>query len=315
MALREKLKAILVKAETTYAVDPVPTGAADGVLVRSVAITEPVSIKTGERSIVRPFLGGFAQLPAGAFVKIDVEFELAGFGTAGPAAPTKGYDALLRACGLASTITAGTSVVYALVSSGFSSVTCYVYQDGTVHKVVGCFGDASLDISGEGVPVYKITLWGIYVPVADIAFPTVDVSAYQRPVLACADNTTPVSIFGYAGSFKSFSLKFGNDVQTREYPGGVKKVLIVDRKSSGSIELEAVTVATFNPYTLFSGATPGAISVTHGTVAGNIVTIAAGQAVPKNAKFTTDQNLINLGFDFDAIPSAAGNDDFSITVK
>lgn len=314
MALNSKRKVILVKAETTYGTDAVPVAGTDGVLVKTAQVSDPIVQASAEREIVRPFLGSFDMLVAGAFAKVSIEMEIAGFGSAGPAAPTAAYDALLRACGLSSTVTVGTSVVYAPVSSGFTSVTAYIYQDGTVHKLTGCFGDLELSIDDKGVPTYKITLTGLYVPVADAALPSPTLTAYVTPVIACADNTTPVSIFGYAGAFKSFSLKFGNQVEMREYPGGSKKVLITDRKSSGSIEMESSTVAVNNPWSRIAAATPGAISVTHGTVAGNKVTFAVGRATPYNPKFTDDQNLMNVGFDFTAPPSLAGNDDFSITV-
>ena len=315
MTILTRKKAVLVKIESVYGTDSVPVGATDAVLVKSVVLTDPLMQQTADREIVQPFLGAMRPLVAGAFAKLTIELEVAGFGTAGPATPTPGYDALLRACALASTVTAGTNVIYTPVSSAFSSVTVYTYQDGTLHKIVGCFGDLETGLDDKGVPTYKITLTGIYVPVTDVAFPTVSVGGYQVPLIPCADNTTPVSIFGYAGTFKSFSLKFGNQVEMREYPGGVKRVLITDRKSSGSIEMEHTLVGTNNPLAQILTATPGPIAITHGTVVGNKVKFAVGQAVPMKPKFTDDQGIVNIGFDFTAPPSSASNDDFSITVS
>ena len=133
MALLNRKRLILAKAETTYGTDSTPAGT-DAVLVRNLDIT-PLSGDLVSRDLIRPYLGNYDQLIAKTSVAISFEVELAGSGTAGTAPR---YGAILKACGMSETIVASTSVTYAPVSSSFSSATIYFNIDGVLHKLTGC---------------------------------------------------------------------------------------------------------------------------------------------------------------------------------
>lgn len=315
MTLSAIRKVLYCKLETTYGVDATPAAATDAVLCKTITPSDPLSQKSVERNVVRPYLGNYQQLRAGAFVKLDVEVEVAGFGTAGPANPTPGYDALMQILGLARTVTAGVSVAYTPISSGFASATVYYYQDGTLHKILGARADMTSSWKPGAEPTTKYTITGVYGGVSDVALPSPVLTAYQVPLLVDADNTTGISVMGYAAALNSFELKMGNQVEMRELPGSIKQVLITDRKSSGTIEIEATTVATKDWWTLMKNGTLGAFSLQHGAAAGNIVQIASSQMQVLNPKFNESQNIIHLGMDALFVPSAAGNDEFSITVS
>jgi hypothetical protein len=314
MSLSSLLKRVLIKVESSYGVDPTPAPATDALLCRSVTASEPISIKGVDRNLVRPFFGAFQQLQGTAFVKLELEVEIAGFGTAGPATPTPGYDAALRACALLHTISAGTSVVYTPVSSGLESVTVYYWQDGTLHKITGARGDMELNLKVGEIPTYKITLTGIYNAVTDTSMTAPDVSAYITPLLVNATDTSAFSLHGYSGVLNSLSMKLGNQVETRELVGEAPQVLITDRQSTGSIEIEATTVAAHDWFTAVKNATLNSLSVTHGLTAGNIVTLAAPQVQLLNPKFSDVQNIIHTTFDARFLPGSAGGNEISITV-
>jgi hypothetical protein len=314
MSLSSIRKVLYAKLETVYGTDSAPVAATDAVLCKSITFSEPLSQKNVERNVVRPFLGNFQNLLAGAFVKLDIEVEVAGFGTAGPATPTPGYDALMQICGLARTVTPGTSVAYTPVSSAFASATVYCYQDGTLHKILGARADLVSTFKPGEIPVHKYSVTGIYGGVTDVALPAPALGAYQTPLLVDSDNTTGISVLGYAAALNSFEFKLGNQVEMRELPGQIKQVLIVDRKATGSIEIEATPVAAKDWWTAMKTAVVGAFNLTHGITAGNIVSVASGQMQLLKPKFVDNQNIIHLGVDALFIPSAAGNDEFSITV-
>jgi hypothetical protein len=73
---------LLAKTEATYGTDPVPTGAANAILVRNLDIT-PLQSDIVQRELIRPYLGNYEQLLAQTRVQVTFEVELAGSGAAG----------------------------------------------------------------------------------------------------------------------------------------------------------------------------------------------------------------------------------------
>src|SRR3989338_10969454 len=94
--------AILAKIEATYGVDPVPTEAANALLVSNVSIN-PLNAQNASRDLIRPYLGGSEQLVGTAFVEMSFDVELQGSGAAGT---DPAYFPLLEACGFAASRTA-----------------------------------------------------------------------------------------------------------------------------------------------------------------------------------------------------------------
>ena len=101
MTLLTRKSLILAKSESTYGTDISPAGT-DAVLVRSLEVT-PIEADTVSRELIRPYLGNSQQLLASAHVEITFEVEFAGSGTA---ATAPRFSSLLKACGMAETITA-----------------------------------------------------------------------------------------------------------------------------------------------------------------------------------------------------------------
>lgn len=99
MSLLTRKRTILAKIESSYGVDPSPTGALNAILVKNITPT-PQETNLVPRDLIRPYFGNFTQLPAAIYGKMAIEVELAGSGTAGTA---PAYGPLLRACGMSET--------------------------------------------------------------------------------------------------------------------------------------------------------------------------------------------------------------------
>jgi hypothetical protein len=309
----ERRKVALFKLETTYGVDAAPVGATDALLCVDVLLPEPLVQTYKDRKLVRSYLGAFQQITGGDFGKIEVLVEAAGFGAAGPASPTPALDALLQCIAFGRTINAGVSVAYAPISANIQSGSFYYYEDGVLHKFYGCRGDLDLSMIVNDIPILKFTLWGVYQPVTDVALPAYSVAAYQTPLLVNADNTSAVSVQGYAASLAKFDFKLGNKVEMRELVGGSRQVLITDRLSSGSVEMEAVKVGTKDFYAAIAAGTLGAFSVTHGLLAGNKWTFAAPNLQLVNPTKTMVQGIVHTVAALRFVPNA-GNDEHSLTI-
>jgi hypothetical protein len=308
MALLTRKRLILAKAEATYGTDPTPTGSANAILVRNLEIT-PLQSDIVQRELIRPYLGNYEQLLAQTRVQVTFEVELAGSGAAGTA---PAYGPVLKACGLSETVVATTSVTYAPVSTSFSSVTIYFYQDGIRHIVTGARGTFTLNGQVGAIPTIAFTMTGIYNAPTDTALATPTYANQATPLIFKNGNTTSFSAFSYSGALQSIDLNVGNEIVYRELIGGTKEVLITDRKPAGTMSIEAVLLATKNYFTVSTGSTTGSISFQHGTTAGNIATLTMAQADLADASYAELNGIAMMNLPYVATPTAAGNDELSL---
>lgn len=308
MALLSRKRLILLKKESTYGTDIVPAGT-DAVLVRDLSVT-PLQSDVVSRDLVRSYLGASEQLLANTRVECQFTVELAGSGTAGTAPR---YGAALQACGLSETLVTSTSATYAPVSASFSSCTIYYNLDGVLHKVTGARGTFTLNAEVGQIPSIQFTLTGIYVAPTDTAAPAVTYSAQATPLIFKQGNTSAFQFYSYAGCLQSVSLDVGNTVVYRELVGCTKEVLITQRSSTGTVMIEAVTIATKDYFAAaLNDSATGNLTFLHGTTAGNRVTLTVARADLGDPSYGDTDGIAMLNLPYTATPSTSGNDEFSL---
>jgi len=308
MPLLTRKRLILLESEGTYGTDPTPTGV-DAVLVRDLNIV-PLQSDVVSRDLVRPYLGASEQLLANTRVECTFSVELAGSGTAGTAPR---YGKALLACGMSETIVATTSVTYAPVSASFGSCTIYYNIDGVLHKVTGARGTFTINGAVGEIPTIDFTFTGIYNTPTDTALPSVTYGDQATPVVFKAGNTTGFELLSYAGCLQSVSFDVGNTLVYRELVGCTKEVLLTDRASTGSVVLEAVTMATKNYFTAaLTDSTLGNLLFQHGQTAGNIVDFASTRVDIGDVSYSDQDGIHMLNIPYTCVPSTAGNDEFSL---
>lgn len=309
MPLLTRRRTVLAKIETTYATDPTPTGASNAILVRNLNVS-PLNAETVSRDLVRAYLGASEQLIASKSVAIDFEVEMAGSGTAGTA---PAYGPLLQACGMAETDGVST-VTYTPVSSAFKSVTIYFNVDGVLHKITGARGNVELRVNARQIPVFAFTMIGLYNAPTDAAVPVVDYTAFQTPEAANNTNTTSFSLFSYSGVLESMSMNLNNDVQFRALIGR-ESVDLVDRQVGGTMVFEAPAIATKDFFAAALANTLGALTITHGSTAGNQVVISSSRVDIVNPTYQDLNGVHMLSVPYVLVPSSTGNNEFTITVQ
>mgnify|MGYP006275491755 FL=1 len=307
MPLLRRKALILAKTETTYGTNSSPSGS-DAVLVRNLDIT-PLDADVVSRDLIRPYYGNSDQLLANPRVRVTCEVELAGSGTAGTAPR---YDALLKACGLASTIVASTSVTYAPVSSSFSSCTILYNIDGVQHAVTGARGTFTMTCELGQIPTLQFEMTGIYNTPTDTAQPAVTYAAQATPLIFRDGNTSAFSFFSYSGCLMSVNMQLTNSVVYRELVGCTKQVLITDRKPAGTVSIEAPTIATKDYFSVALGTSTGSLTFLHGTTAGNRVTFTSLQSDVTQPTYSDSDGIAMLNIPYVALPTTAGNDEFSL---
>lgn len=263
-----KKKAVLWKPEDTYALDPVPTGAANYIEARNVALS-PAEWDVEDRQLVKQSMGNTPKLITGKRLKLSFDIALAASGVAGtvPKLAT-----VLRGCAWSENITAATKVEYALISAAFESGTFYVRYDGVRHAGIGARGSVTVRLD-KGIPLLHVELTALFVmPVDEVPDATVRTGwPVEKPVNA--SNTLVCKVNNVDSWYSKFEFNQGNQVQHDDLPGGYQAIAIKDRQPTATITMLAPTLAVFNPFALADAATNIPIQVVHGTVAGSKVQV------------------------------------------
>lgn len=303
-------KAILIKSEVTYGVDPIPTGAANAIEVRNLQFT-PLKTTAVEQMVERAYMGSGQELMIGSQMQLNFDVAITGSGALGVA---PAFGPLHLACGLSQTIAAATSVIYNLVSAAFGSATIYINIDGVLHKLLGCRGDRDIKLTGGSIPVYSYKFTGLYGGVSDVALPALTMTAWQTPQTVNNANTSLFSVDGFAAALYDLSVTGGNNILHRTDIVGTEDVLITDRKMAGSLTIQAPTTQAEKDF--WAGAKAGLIvpiTVTHGTGAGNRVKFDL-KAQLKDPTYVDKNGITAMQFSLRMVPTAAGNDELIETL-
>lgn len=313
MSLLTRKAVILAKIETTEGTDAVPTGAANSIQVGNLQ-PRPLSAEFVDRTNYTPYLGEPGSVLAVKSGELSFEVEIAGAGAAGTAPK---YGPLLRACGMAETISAGISAIYAPVSSGFESLTIYYNKDGVRHKLLGARGTVVLGFNAKQIPVYRFRFIGQYGAAADAAEAGVVYTGFQAPLAVNNVNTPTFSLHAIADTaapLQSLEVDLGNTLVYRALVGA-EAAKITDRKSRGSLSFEETTVTVKDWWTAIGNGTLGALQLVHGLNAGNIVQIDAPQVQITEPQQADSDGIVMLNTSLRIRPTSAGNDELTITVK
>lgn len=300
----------LTKVEATYGTDAVPTGAANAIQVSDVTVT-PLQGDQVRRDLIMPYFGDQGMVIAGAHATIQGSVEIAGAGTPGN---TPGYAPLLRACGLAEIVTPGTKVEYQPVSAGQDAVSCYMLMDGVRHAFVGARGTLSLSIASRQIPRYQFTLTGLLgaTPESDQALPVANYGGFQKPLVGSKANST-FSLHGLQAPMESLSFDLGNQVEPRMLIGA-ESIEIVDRRTSGSAVIEAVSIGQKDWYALARSSTRGTLAVKHGTADGNIVELEAAAVQIGMPTYGNSQGIVTNSLPLIFSP-ITGDDEFTLRIR
>jgi hypothetical protein len=301
-------KAVVLKTESTYGTDAVPTGAANWFEARNVSLTS-FEAETAERNLIENWLGSSGKIIAATWSKLSFEIALAGAGAAGTAPK---YAPMLRACGFAETISAGVSATYNLASSAFSSVTAYLEIDGILYKFVGCRGNVKGKINAKGIPVLAVELTSIYTAPAAGSISGISKTGWTYEEAVNDVNTGKVTFNSVDLAFSAFEFDVGNQISRISLPGPQVEVMIRQRAATASLTVLAPALATFNPYTLATAGTVATLTNTHGSAAGKKVTTNAKARVIGITENDID-GMAAYTLNLELLP-VSGNDELSLVV-
>jgi len=275
MSLLRRLEAIGVNTEATQNTAAAPA-ATDFMLAWDIEL-KPVG-EVLERDYNRKTLDRLKHVMGKLYYEVSFKTELTTGGAAGTANAPLG--ACFLACGDTETIVGSTSVTYAptstLVTNFFGpgkSATIEVYRDGLKHQIAGCIGNCKMTLEAGKVGVCEFTFMGIYAAPTDAAIPTTTYTAILPKIVSSATMT----LMGVATHVSStLEIDFGNEVVMRDdvnSASGVGGFIITGRKPSGSVDPEAVLVATDPFWVDFMTGVEASTSIVVGSGVGYITTI------------------------------------------
>lgn len=314
--------AILAIIETTYGVDPTPTGAANAMLVSNVSIN-PLNAQYVDRALIRPFMGGSEQLVGTAFKEASFEVELVGSGTAGTA---PAWGPLLRACGFAQTLTASTRVDYTPITNSQESVTIYAFSDGVRHILRGARGTVQIRAVVGEIPRMIFNFQGIDGGDTATANPAVTLTAFLQPQAVNDANTgdvifggthTPTGAPAITGGtlYPSTGLEIDAGLSVNFTAMlGQETIDITNRQATGGVTMDLTEAQEVTLLGNVRNATLSTVGLLHGTVTGRRALLWLPSVQLTNPSKQDVNGKLVQRFDLRLLP-ATGNDELRIVTS
>lgn len=314
--------AILLKQEVTYGVDPVPTGAANALLVSNLSIT-PFNAANVDRDIIRPYLGGSEQLVGSRYCQMGFDLELTGAGTV---ATAPAWGPALLSCGFAETLTATFRADYTPISTAFKSCTIYWYDDGLLHKATGCRGNVMFKLGVGNKPVMSFSFTGLYSTPTAVVNPAVTLTAWKMPEVIIDANTgdllfggthatgvAPAIAGGTLYPSQGIEIDMGNKVDFTALLGG-ETVELTQRAVTAKFTLDLTAVEEAAAYVAVESTALTTLGIQHGTVANQkmLVWMPSVQRINPTKADANGKRLV--AFDARLIP-VTGNDEIRIVTS
>lgn len=298
-------EAILAKVESTYRTDSVPT-VTDAVFVDNQSYGSEA--RMNERKGVKETTAPFQQVYGGRLATLSFDCELKGSGAAGTA-PEIGV--LLQGCGMLEVISAGVSVTYTPTSSSNDSLTIYYYQDGKRKIMTGARGEASFDLTAGMFGKVSFTFTGHPGTETDTALINPTYDSTVPPAFINASFT----VDSYAADISALQFSLGNQIakpDSVKTANGYGEIRIAERDVNGTVDPEAVLVATKDFYTQWESGTNVAIDTgVVGGTAGNRYQIQMPAVAYRNIEESDREGVRTNPITFGAA-EVSGDDEVSI---
>lgn len=220
-------------------------------------------------------------------------------------------DAVTVAFSGTTTYSIGPQTVYNPISSAIESLGIYFYMDGNLHKLIGVRGDVGVSIAGKKFGLLSFSFTGLVGVITDV--PLTATSMTMWPAASPVNNayTSGFTIHGFATNLYELSLKSGNEVMHRDDIIGYEDVVIVDRKPSGNVIIQAPLLAEKDFFTIAKAGTLGSLGVTHGLTAGNRFILSVPvQQITDGPAYESRNKVSAFNLPFRPINSSAGGDDY-----
>jgi hypothetical protein len=206
-------------------------------------------------------------------------------------------------------------VRYDPVSDFISSLTFYVYMDGTLIKITGARGTFSTDGAAAAYPMVNWTFTGVYNDPIDSPLPTTMSFETSKPFKV---ELAQLAIYGLNNVCASkFSFDIANTIDAKECINaseGYDEIRITDRMPIAAADPQSEAPSVLNPWWRMrrEDTTRFHVAVGRRGGTGNIVRVQANNVNIKDAPFANRNKIRAYDYQFHlAKVSGAGNDECS----
>lgn len=309
---------ILAKVETTSGTDAVPVNTTNALQVSDLSIT-PLDATNVDLNYIRAYFGNAESLVGTASVKCSFSVMLAGSGTA---ATAPAWGALLLGCANAETtgLTSPNRVEYLPATDTLKTLTIYWYDDGVLHKLLGCFGNVKLSAKAGEAPKLTFDFVGLDGGVTASSNVVPTLTAWKTPVPVTKANVTDIQLGctysagalsgGTAYNSTGLTLDWGNQVAFAPMLT-TEEVVLNDRKVTGTMSLDLTAAQEVSLMTSVKANTTTGVGFVLGSSTGNKIMLHLPAVQFINPKKEELQGKRLIGFDLRVVP-VSGNDEIRI---
>lgn len=309
---------ILAKVETTSGTDAVPVNTTNALEVSDLSIT-PLDAKNVDLNIIRAYLGNSVSLVGTASVKCSFTVKLAGAGTA---ATAPAWGALLLGCANAETtgLTTPNRVEYLPATDSLKTLTIYWYDDGVLHKLLGCFGNVKLSAKSGEVPSLTFDFVGLDGGVTAVSNVVPTLTMWKTPVAITKANVTDIQLgCTYAAGALSGGTAYNSTGLTLDWGNQVdfvpmlttEEVVLSDRKAAGAMTLELSAAQEVSMMATVKANTTQGVGFVLGTTTGYKIMLHMPAVQLLNLKKEEISGKRVIGLDMRIMP-VSGNDEIRI---
>ncbi len=178
----------------------------------------------------------------------------------------------------------------------------------------GARGSWGLKIKAQQIPYLTFEFAGLRAAPIAAAFPNADFSAFQKPKVVNKGNTPTSTLHGEA--VNPLEWTFSNQAKAEPiFLVGSESIELLDRDITGQTRIISPKLATKDYFAVALAETTGALQIVHGTQAGNIIQIDAPKVQLLAPNFGDHKGTETLDMGLALIPTDAGDDDITITVR
>lgn len=317
MKIYAKKKTLVAAVEAEYGTDANPTGAANAIQTSQLTIS-PLEGDAIQLNLDKPGYGADLGTLVGKHVMLTFRVPVAGSGVAGEA---PAWGVLMKGAGHNETLVVAdpgppevlAAAVYTPVDSAFDSLTFYFLQDRTLHKITGARGSVKLVTQKRDYAWFEFSFMGLFNPPVDQAAALGAVyNGWKKPVPFRA-SSVDAKVFGQLVGLHSLTVDFGQKVEFYEH-SEEESIQITDRQANFDSTFEEADLGTHDYFDDINTEVAGQLLYTHGTVAGNIVEIAAKNSQGTSIKRSDEQGVSALQVT-GPLAQIAPDPDYTITAR
>jgi hypothetical protein len=304
--LKIRKTVIQTAIETTYGTYVPPS---DVMFAENINI-EPLQGSRIVDDVMCAKLGARPSVMGGEYVAISFDFAFRGGGALG----TKpNYDTIMRAGCRSSTVSAGVSVTYALVSDAFESMSLAIYYDGNLHKVSGCRGAISHSGTAGDKAKFTFSGLGLYIAPEAATAPTLDCAGLLTTPPLVVDADGAFTVFGLTPPLQSWAVSFGAAAEYEETINQ-QEVVLDDRNMTSKLQFKANKLDEYDFFADVLASASGVVNITIGATAGHIVEIQHPIMQLTNIAYTERKSHYDYVLDGSLLPGV-GDLDETIIVR